>query len=311
MNQEIEWQREFPGLSVPHKNVLAQVEGDLFYGNDVYVGPYSQFIVPVGSAIRLGDDVKIGQNVELNTYGAEKSVIEIGDRTTVQNRCLFIGDVKIGRYCVFSLNVYISSGRHYYRHKPHLLIRDQDLDVFSTEDGRASHSRPVVIGEDCWFGINSVVMPGLKIGRGAVIGANSVVTHDVAPYTVVAGSPARQIGTRLEFSPPERISWKNEEDIPYFYSGFELAADQRLKNEPMGGHQARTGFSVWLSGNGGNINLKIRSIGEGVTNIKNTALNQEIGQEWSLVQVPRSCKEEEVFGVDNQGVVVSDAWISD
>jgi len=50
---------------------------------------------------------------------------------------------------------------------------------------------PVVIGNDVWIGRGSFVMPGVTIGRGAVIGAGSIVTRDVAPFTVSAGSPAR------------------------------------------------------------------------------------------------------------------------
>ncbi|MCJ1354466.1 MAG: hypothetical protein MMC33_004455 [Icmadophila ericetorum] len=47
------------------------------------------------------------------------------------------------------------------------------------------------VGEDCWFGGGAIVLPGVKIGKGAVVGAGSVVTKDVPPFTVVAGNPAR------------------------------------------------------------------------------------------------------------------------
>jgi len=52
---------------------------------------------------------------------------------------------------------------------------------------------PVVIEDDVWLGTNAVVLPGVRIGRGAVVGAGAVVTRDVAPFTVVAGVPARPI----------------------------------------------------------------------------------------------------------------------
>jgi len=52
---------------------------------------------------------------------------------------------------------------------------------------------PVVIEADVWLGTGVVVLPGVRIGRGAIVGANSVVTHDVAPLHVVAGQPARTI----------------------------------------------------------------------------------------------------------------------
>jgi acetyltransferase-like isoleucine patch superfamily enzyme len=52
---------------------------------------------------------------------------------------------------------------------------------------------PVVIEDDAWLGTNAVVLPGVRVGRGAVVGAGAVVTRDVAPFTVVAGVPARPI----------------------------------------------------------------------------------------------------------------------
>jgi maltose O-acetyltransferase len=54
-------------------------------------------------------------------------------------------------------------------------------------------SGPVTIEDDAWIGAGVVVMPGVRIGRGAVVGANSVVNSDVAPLTVVAGQPARPL----------------------------------------------------------------------------------------------------------------------
>lgn len=54
----------------------------------------------------------------------------------------------------------------------------------------------VVIGNDVWIGAYGIVLPGVTIGDGAVIAAGSVVTKDVAPYTIVAGVPAKQIGQR-------------------------------------------------------------------------------------------------------------------
>jgi maltose O-acetyltransferase len=55
---------------------------------------------------------------------------------------------------------------------------------------------PTTIGDDVWIGANVVVTPGVTIANGTVIGAGSVVTGDTAPYTIVAGVPARHIGDR-------------------------------------------------------------------------------------------------------------------
>ena len=55
-----------------------------------------------------------------------------------------------------------------------------------------------VIGNDVWIGQNATIMPGVHIGDGAIIGANSTVANDVAPYSVVAGNPARLIRKRFD-----------------------------------------------------------------------------------------------------------------
>ena len=55
-----------------------------------------------------------------------------------------------------------------------------------------------VIGSDVWIGQNAVILPGVHIGDGAIVGANSVVGSDVEPYTVVVGNPAREIRKRFD-----------------------------------------------------------------------------------------------------------------
>lgn len=58
------------------------------------------------------------------------------------------------------------------------------------ENRSATYGRPIVIEDKAWIGINSTILPGVRIGYGAIVGAGSVVTKDVPPMTVVAGNPA-------------------------------------------------------------------------------------------------------------------------
>ena len=62
----------------------------------------------------------------------------------------------------------------------------------------AQNRGDTVVGNDVWIGMNVVIMPGVKIGDGAIIGANSVVTKNVEPYTVVGGNPATIIKKRFD-----------------------------------------------------------------------------------------------------------------
>ena len=78
-------------------------------------------------------------------------------------------------------------------------------------------SRPVRVGHDTWIGHGAIVMKGVTIGDGAIIGAQSVVTKDVAPYAVVAGAPARFIKWRHPRDIADRLQalawwdWSHEE----------------------------------------------------------------------------------------------------
>ena len=122
----------------------------------------------------------------------------------------------IGKFVNIAAHVRINPGQHpmgrasqhhfQYRSAAYELGED-DADFFAW---RADS--PVRIGHDVWIGHGAVIMGGVTIGTGAVIGAASVVTRDVAPYSIVAGSPARELRQRF----PEdiqaalgRIAWWN------------------------------------------------------------------------------------------------------
>jgi acetyltransferase-like isoleucine patch superfamily enzyme len=71
---------------------------------------------------------------------------------------------------------------------------------------------PITIGEDCWFGGNATVCPGITIGRGVTVGAGSVVTKDVPDFCVVAGNPARFIRRIAPEAPDPRLIMGEIED---------------------------------------------------------------------------------------------------
>ena len=67
-----------------------------------------------------------------------------------------------------------------------------------------------IVGNDVWIGENAVILPGVHIGDGAIVGRNSVVGSDVAPYTIVAGNPARVIRKRFDeelIALMEKLRW--------------------------------------------------------------------------------------------------------
>ena len=134
--------------------------------------------------IDLGSNIYIGHNTILKGY--YKSEMKIDSGTWIGQACFFHsgGGIYIGK------NVGIA---------PAVKI----LTSFHSEEGIKKpilHSKlifkEVIIEDDSDIGINSVILPGVKIGKGAQIGAGSVVTKDVEAYSVVAGVPARLIKMR-------------------------------------------------------------------------------------------------------------------
>lgn len=167
----------------------------------------------------LSNDVYVGKDVEIAAVGPGSIVI--GKDTSFQDRCQIYGDVEIGAHCIFARNVLVISTEHKVTYRPSWLIRDQDEQFQRDMAGTAALAgRKIHIEEDCWIGWGSTVMPGVYIGRGAVIGANSVVTRDVAPYETHGGAPNRKLGERLIFAPPERLDAGETAHHPYFYRGF-------------------------------------------------------------------------------------------
>ena len=92
----------------------------------------------------------------------------------------------IGHHTMLAPNVHINTTSHNYD--------NIDVPIFL----QGSTQKDVVIGDDCWLGTGVIVCQGVTIGKGAVVGANSVVLDDVMPYTVVGGSPAKFIKNRGE-----------------------------------------------------------------------------------------------------------------
>jgi acetyltransferase-like isoleucine patch superfamily enzyme len=274
----------YPGLGID-PSVSIENRGRLEYGAMTGIAKGGHIIIPQGGVLDIGSHCRIGRDVELGPL----SCIKLGDHVSLQDRCIIVGDVSIGQHSFCSLNVLMTSGNHFHDYRPELLIRDQDILAAADPGMAAAMSRPIVVEEDCWIGFNAVIMRGVRLGRGCVVGANAVVTGDVAPYTVVAGAPARVIKQRLAFNPPPSISWERESDLPYFYRGFELAMDQRTRNASHGGHLAKGSFAVWLgtkhAARADWMTIDARSLGTS-TMLGEGDHKHDLHQDWQSVTIP-------------------------
>lgn len=113
----------------------------------------------------------------------------------------FIGDkLIIGKFCAIASGVefIMNGGNHFVN-----AISTYPFEIFgcgwekSMEDKSYPHKGDIVIGNDVWIGYKSLIMPGINIGDGAIIGACSVVTHNIPPYCIAAGNPATVIRKRF------------------------------------------------------------------------------------------------------------------
>ena len=128
----------------------------------------------------------------------------------------FIGDkLIIGKFCMIASDVtFIMNGANHLTNS----ITSYPFAIFGHDwsDAMEGKSYPTkgdtIVGNDVWIGYNSTIMPGVKIGDGAIIATNSTVTKDVEPYTVVGGNPAKEIRKRFtenEINKLLKIRWWN------------------------------------------------------------------------------------------------------
>ena len=104
--------------------------------------------------------------------------------------------MSIGSFCSIADKVtFIMGGQHYMKYVTtyplNIVFEDQDLPWHEFQKS------PIVIGNDVWIGYGATILSGVKIGDGSVIGAQSVVRHNVEPYSIVAGNTAIEIGKRF------------------------------------------------------------------------------------------------------------------
>ncbi|MBQ6023719.1 MAG: CatB-related O-acetyltransferase [Clostridia bacterium] len=163
----------------PDPNVIHPIPG---YGNEIYVKP-----TITDPNVTVGDF----------TYIADADF-----ESHVTHHYPWIGDrLIIGRFCQIATGVeFMMNGANHQMNAvstfPFYTLEGWDMEPPEMKD--LPIKGDTVIGNDVWIGQNALILPGVHVGDGAIIGANSVVSKDVSPYTVVAGNPARVIRNRFD-----------------------------------------------------------------------------------------------------------------
>jgi maltose O-acetyltransferase len=126
---------------------------------------------------------KVGQNsmIEPPFYCPYGMNIYLGDHVFINYMCVILdcNEVRIGNHVMIGPSVQIYTAAHDLRAEP----RIRGIEV----------AKPITIEDNVWIGGGAIILPGVKIGRNAVVGAGAVVSRDVPSNTIVAGNPARVI----------------------------------------------------------------------------------------------------------------------
>lgn len=112
---------------------------------------------------------------------------------------LVLGDnSNIGPYSFVGCSGFVSIGSNVMMGPRVNLLAEQHntADTERPMNGQGVTRSSLTIADDCWIGANSTILPGVSIGEGSIVGAGSVVTRDVPPFSVVVGSPARVVRSR-------------------------------------------------------------------------------------------------------------------
>lgn len=165
---------------------------------------FNPYIISHPQNVFVGDNTTILDFAEFRVYpertGYNNKII-IGNHCYSREYLTIIGggNVTIGAGCLFARNVSIASSNHGMNPESDVYYMDQPLLLGDVE-----------IGDGCWLGENVLVLPGKRIGKKCIIGAGSVVAHDIPNFSIAVGNPAKVI-KRWSF---EKHKWErnNEND---------------------------------------------------------------------------------------------------
>ena len=169
-----------------------------------------------GDLLRMTGVSRIETPIKL--VGSLHGACSVGAFSYIQNGAQII-NAKIGRFCSIASNVTVGPGEHPRDWlSTHPFVCDPNdvvlglgahfpkfKDWLGARNERVSVQDPVTVGNDVWIGQGATILRGVNVGDGAIIAAGAVVTHDVTPYAIVGGVPARLIRPRFDSETIERL----------------------------------------------------------------------------------------------------------
>jgi virginiamycin A acetyltransferase len=190
--------------------------------NGPHIGPNPDIKHPIPMHKRVGflKPLVTAENIEVGdfTYYDDPDGPDLFQTKCVLHHYPFIGDrLIIGKFCAIAEGArFIMNGANHamsgFSTYPFNIFGHGWEEGFDPETWHRELRGDTVVGNDVWIGMEAVILPGVTIGDGAIVGAKSVVTHDVPPYAVFAGNPAKLVKTRFDRLTVSRllsIAWWN------------------------------------------------------------------------------------------------------
>lgn len=179
------------------KRRLHQEFRAIFYGFWFYLFNYGLTFFPNHSLrkfyLKNVMGIKIGNDTFIHMGCIFYPNVKIGNNSVIGRQCHLLGNITIKDNVSITAQTYIFSSSHY-----------KDSPIFE------AYTKPIVIEDYVWIGARAMVLPGVRIGKGAILGAASTATKNIEEYAVCVGSPAKQIGKRTEI-----LSYELKY-VPYF-----------------------------------------------------------------------------------------------
>ena len=166
-------------------------KGRISLGNGVTLGNNVEINALSINGVKIGNNVNLGDFSAIRCTGSLKKIgkgIKIGNDCGFGDYCFFgaAGGIEIGDSVIMGQNVRFHSENHNYS-KTDIPIRLQGV----TNKG-------IKVEEDCWIGAGVVFLDGVNIGKGSVIGANTIVNKDIPSYSIAVGNPVKIIKNRMD-----------------------------------------------------------------------------------------------------------------
>jgi len=181
-------------LRIRFFRIVIKRKKNILIGKEVVFHKVPLIEIHPAAKLIIGNNVKINsenRGYHLNMYGRCKIMLDrpgasisIGDNTRVHGSCIHsCENIEIGKNCLIAANCQIIDSNGH----------DISYPDVANRINTKGYTKPVYIEDNVWLGTNVVVLPGVRIGAGSIISANSVVHKDIPPMVIAGGNPVKII----------------------------------------------------------------------------------------------------------------------